>query len=181
VTVPLRSCVVVACSARDKASLDIFRLKDDSLEPLTTSEIPLSPHGPLRIVRQWDRRIKNIFNLPELDVTREERLTKEGKNRALSFECLRGWFQSICPSRCFRLPSLLLLRACTPHDAWRRSVYYGTSPFKTQGKPVSSKDDLHLNDSIAQIPDIGSSRCLIPARKWIRTRDGSVPNVSWRR
>jgi hypothetical protein len=52
----------------------------------------------------------------------------------LSFECLRGWFQSICLSRCFRLPSLLLVRACTPHDAWRRSVYYGTSHLKTQGK-----------------------------------------------
>ena len=94
------------------------------------------------------------------EVLYQERTDKGEKKHALSFEYLRGWFQSICLSRCFRLPSLQLVRACTRHDAWRLSVYYGTSPLKTQGKRLNSNDYLHLYNSIAQIFALGSSRCL---------------------
>jgi hypothetical protein len=72
------------------------------------------------------------------------------KKSALSFECVRGWFQIFCLSRCARLPSLQLMKACTWHLAWRRFLCYGTSPLKTQGKLVSDLFS-YLGKSIAQV------------------------------
>ena len=53
---------------------------------------------------------------------------------ALGFGFSRGLFQTFFLSTCFRLPSLRLLRACTPHRAWRRFLYACYLCPKTQGK-----------------------------------------------
>jgi hypothetical protein len=72
--------------------------------------------------------------------------------------------RTFCPCRCFRLPSLQPVRACTPHDAWKHSQNWFLSPQNPRRTGKLDKQCIPcLLDTIAQI--FGHARLLREANR----------------